>query len=287
MSRPLRTLCWLVSALLTAAVSGLVASIAPPRLRLLGLFALAIGAACGWLAGRLTVTLRMPSRRIALVGGFLAGGIGFAVVSLLNWQEYSHELLAAEKPNAGQVMMENMLKAAEESDASDPESAEALAEFRDSATRALAEARQRRSFRGFLTHRAATLELSANGAALQWGLEIILAGAAGLLTARRNNDVPFCESCDHFAAVSRSQRFEFPETSQLAALIPEIADPTDASVTIRLLRCHCPDRAAQVAFEITEGAVGTTTSGICELDDSGLSEISRLMDKADGIHRAS
>jgi hypothetical protein len=254
---------------------------------LLGLFAIALGAACGWLAGRMTAPLRMPSRRVALFGGCLAGSVGFTVVSLLNWQAYARELLAAEKPNAGQAMMENMLKAAEESGAGDPESAEALAEFRDSATRAIAEARERRSFRGFLSHRTATLALPETGAVVLWGLEVILAGGAGLLTVHRNSDVPFCESCDHFAVVSRSQRFEFPDTDQLAALIPEIVDPAESSVSIRLFRCHCPERTAQVAFEITAGARGMTTSGICELDDSGLSEISRLIDKADGIHRAS
>jgi hypothetical protein len=209
-SRPLRTACWFAAVLATGAVGGLVASIAPPRLRLIGLFAIALGAALGWLAGRLAVTLRMPSRRAAMLGGILTGATGCVVATLLHWQAYSRELQAAEKPNAGQTLMANMLKAAEQNAPADPESEAAMTEFRDSATRALDELKNRRSFSGYLSHRVASLGLTGSLSLALWGLEVVLAGVAGGFVTCQLAARSFCECCDDFLAVSRSHRFPSP-----------------------------------------------------------------------------
>lgn len=283
MSRPFRTACWLAAVLVTGVVGGLVASIAPPRLRLIGLFTIGIGAALGWLAGRLTVTLRMPSRRVAVLGGLLTGAAGCVVATLLHWQAYSRELQAAEKPNAGQALMRNMLDAAEENAATDPESQTALAEFRDSAARALDELRNRRSFNGYLAHRVASLGLSGPLPAALWGLEVLLAGVAGGFVTRQVAARPFCERCDDFLAVSRTHPFQFPLPEALAELIPEVADPTDDRITLQLLTCSCQETSPQMAFTVTHGAVGGTTAGRREITRDEFQTLSRLMDAANGI----
>jgi hypothetical protein len=282
-SRPLRTACWFAAVLATGAVGGLVASIAPPRLRLIGLFAIALGAALGWLAGRLAVSLRMPSRRAAMLGGILTGATGCAVATLLHWQAYSQALQAAEKPNAGQALMANMLKAAEENALTDPKSQAALAEFRDSAARALDELRNRRTFNGYLSHRVASLGLTGSLPVALWGLEVVLAGVAGAFLTRQLAARPFCERCDDFLTVSRTHAFQFPLPAALAELVPEVVDPTDDRIALQLLTCSCQETSPQAAFTVTHGAAGGTTSGRREITRDEFQTLSRLMDAASGI----
>lgn len=283
MSLPQRTACWLAAVLVTGAVGGLVASIAPPRLRLIGLFAIALGAGLGWLAGCLAISLRMPSRRVAIAGSLLTGVVGCVVVTLLNWQAYSRELQAAEKPNAGQALVANMLKAAKESGASTPESEAAMAEFHASATRALAESRQRRSFRGFLTHRTAALHLSEMLAISLWAVEILFAGAIAAIVAVRSSRQPFCGQCEHFLTVSRTHRFDPPVPAQLKSLSPEQPVPSTSVITVTLLRCQCSEQSPQVRLEIVEPGSGRRAVVSPECGPSEVRDIARLLDKVEGL----
>ncbi len=269
--------------LVTGTVGGLVTSIAPPRLRLIGFFAIGVGTVLGWLAGRLAVTLRMPSRRVAVLGGILTGITGCVVSTLLHWQAYSRELQAAEKPNAGHALMRNMLEAAKENTPADPESQAALADFRDSAARALDELRNRRSFSGYLSHRVASLGLVGLLPALLWGLEVLLAGVAGGFVARQLVARPFCERCDDFLTVSRTHPFQFPLPEALAELIPEVTDPPDDRITLQLLTCSCQETPPQMSFTVTHGAVGGMTAGRREISRDEFQALSRLMDAANGI----
>ncbi len=282
-SRPYRTACWFVAVLATGAVGGLVASVAPPRLRLIGLFAIVLGAALGWLAGRLAVTLRMPSRRAAVLGGFLTGVTGCAVATLLHWQAYARELQAAEKSNAGRAIMTGMLKAAEENAPADPESQAALAEFRDSAARALDELRNRRTFNAYLSHRVISLSLTGWLPAVLWGIEVMLAGAAGAFVARLLAIRPFCNVCDNFLIASRRYQFRAPLPSTVMAVIGRREIAIGDSVSLRLFSCRCGGTAPQVQFEIAPNGGSSVSSGTCEIARDELKPLKRLIDQADGI----
>ncbi|MBI1314884.1 hypothetical protein GC176_26615 [bacterium] len=282
MTQPLRTACWLAAVVLTGAVGGLVASIAPPRLRLIGLFAVALGASLGWLAGLQAVTLRMPSRRIALIGGLLTGTAGYIIVTLLNWQSYARELQVAEKPDAGQALVANMLKSASEAGAHDAEAETAFAEFRDSARRAIEEAQQRRNFGGFLMHRAAKLHLSRALAVGLWGVEILLAAMAAAFVAVRPTRLPYCSQCEHFLTVSRTHRFNSPVPDDLKSLV-QLPDLSESAVTVRLLRCRCPEQTPRVQLEIADkgSGRGVTMTSDCSPDE--VRKISRLLDNTEGL----
>jgi len=286
-SRPLRTACWFAAVLATGAVGGLVASIAPPRLRLIGLFAIGLGAAVGWLAARLAITLRMPSRRVAILGALLSGATGCIVATLLHWQAYSRELQAAEKPSAAQALMANMLQAAEENAPTDAESQAALAEFRDSAARALDEVKRRRSFNGYLSYRVASLGLTEPLPAALWGLEVVLAGVAAAFVTRQLAIRPFCGRCDDFLTVSRSHRFQRPLPEPLLERVPEVTDPAGDKVTLQLLSCSCQETPPQMAFTVIHSAVGSTTVGRREIAREDFGTLSRLMDAAAGIDEKS
>jgi hypothetical protein len=283
-SRSHRTACWLAAVLITGAVGGLVASIAPPRLRLIGLFAIALGAVLGWLAGRLALTLRMPSRRVAVLGGLLTGATGCIVATILHWQAFSRELKAAEKPSAGQALVARMLQAAEQNAPTDPESQAALAEFRSSAARALDERRNHRSFRGYLSHRIASLGLTGVLPAALWGIEVLLAGAAGALVIRPVANRPFCSRCDDFLTVRRTHRFQVPFPAPLTDLLPEIADATDGHITLELLTCSCQETSPEIEFTAIHEAAGRTTAGRREVTRDEFRTLSRLMDAADDIN---
>ena len=282
-SRPQRTACWLIAVLVSGAAGGLVASIAPPRLRLIGLFAVALGAVLGWLAGRLALKLRMSSRRVATAGGLLTSVTGCVVVTLLHWQSYARELQVADKPNAGQAMIANMLKAAQENAPTDPEAQAAMLEFQGTAEKALDEARQRRTFRGYLAHRVASLGLTGVMPTALWGIEVLLAGVAGAVVIRQVAARPFCPYCDDFLAVSRTHRFQFPLPEALVELISEAADPTEDQLTVQLLSCSCQETAAQMDFAVDHGAVGGRTVGCREITRDEYMKLSRLMDSTDGI----
>ena len=265
------------------AVGGLIASIAPPRLRLIGLFAIALGAALGWLAGRLAVTLRMPSRRAAVLGGIFTGATGCVVATLLHWQAYSRALQAAEKPNAGQALMANMLKAAERNAPDDPESQNAFTEFRDSATRALDELRNRRSFGGYLSHRVSSLGLTGSLSVAVWGLEVLLTGVASAFVTRLMTKRPFCSVCDNFLIASRRYRFRAPLPSPVFEIIDWGGNPIDENVVLRLYSCPCGITPAQVSYETAHSDIIGVTSETREITRDELKALKQLMDQADGI----
>ena len=283
MSRPVRTACWFAAVLATGAIGGLVASIAPPRLRLIGLFAIALGAALGWLAGRLAVRLRMPSRRAAVLGGILTGATGCVVATLLHWQAYSRVLQAAEKPNAGQALMANMLKAAEGNAPVDPESQAAFAEFRDSGARALNELRSRRSLSGYLSHRVASLGLTGSWPVALWGIEVLFAGVAAAVVARLLASCPFCDRCDDFLIASRRYRFRPPPPDAVAAAVGRSEGPISDDVSLTLFSCRCGDTAPRISFEIVPEGDSRIVSGTREITRDELKSLKRLMDQADGI----
>ena len=283
MSRPLRTACWFAAVLATGAIGGLVASVAPPRLRLIGLFAIALGAALGWLAGRLAVRLRMPSRRAAVLGGILTGATGCVVATMLHWQAYSRALQAAEKPNAGQALMANMLKAAEGNAPADPESRAAFAEFRDSGARALNELRSRRSLSGYLSHRVATLGLTGPLPVVLWGIEVLFAGVAAAVVTRQLADRPFCEPCDDFLIASRRYQFRPPLPDAVAAMVGGSEGPISNGVSLSLFSCRCGSTAPQVSFETVPEGNSRVISGTREITRNELKSLKRLMDQADGI----
>jgi hypothetical protein len=177
----------LMTALLTAVVCGLIASVLPPRLRLLLLFPLAQGLAAGW------VWLRMGSqgtagnsaRRAIVTGcGITAGCLAFVVTSLCWWQSYRMDLeRESRQPDAGSGLALRILAQAPDADESDPEAARAAREFRTGLEQALAERqetrRQRSTFSGWLGHHARGLKFARTWPVALWSVELLLAGLSG------------------------------------------------------------------------------------------------------------
>lgn len=177
----------LMTALLTAVVCGLIASVLPPRLRLLALFPLAQGLAAGWIWLRIghRADPGNSARRPVVTGcGMTAGCLAFVVTSLCWWQSYRMDLeRESRQPDAGSGLALRILAQAPEADDSDPEAARAAREFRTGLEQALAERqetrRQRSTFSGWLGHHAQGLKPARTWPLTLWSVELLLAGLSG------------------------------------------------------------------------------------------------------------
>lgn len=282
MSRSQRIVCWIAGLPTAGTLVGLAASIAPPRLRLIGLFALVLGGMIGWAGGRLAVSLRMSRPRIAWVVGLMSGCTGFTVFTVINWQTYARDLKTSESPGMGQAMVSRMLEAAARQQPDSPEARRALSEFRTSAAQAIQDVRQRRSFRGFLSHRVTGLHWGAAAAVWVFACETMLAGLASAVIVRQAVRQPFCEICDEFLTLSRSHQFQPPLPGDLVQLIGGNAGSADHQVTVRVLSCPCRKTPAMLHVRISDRSTSHVTSVIRNLSHEERKQLASLLDKADG-----
>ena len=258
-----RLLRWQVVGLVLAALSSLVFSLIPPRLRLLGITAALIGWAAGWLAGKCTSPLRFHYPRRAIAATAVVGIATYALTSMLWWHAYARPLLA-ESIHPIQLIGDTQ------------GDAELAAELSKEATR---QRRQLASFSSYLKHRTSVLHFDVGLASLVWVLELTLAGIAAARVAAPLSRAPFCVSCQHWLHVVREQRFSRPVpdcvTSAVSGTLP---DSEVSNVTVRLRMCDCADRRPRVDFEI-EGLSEITI----EMSAAQLQELNQEIDSTQNL----
>jgi hypothetical protein len=182
-----RIACWLSSgSLLVAAVAW--ASIhAPPRVKVLGLFAVVTGGLAGWLLGRLAWGLGVRTRRVIVPLAFVmtaAGQVGVGLGAHRIWADGIRQQYQADPSGllTGQI-------AAPESISADPDQQaqyeQILADYFEQHREERADTLARITrFGAYLQYRVSVLpDWFHAWAGVFWGLEIVLAGVAGAWVA--------------------------------------------------------------------------------------------------------
>lgn len=128
--RPNGWFSWLVLVLVATAAISLVAVYLPPRMKMLGLFAIAEGLFAGWIAARLALVLGTPAVRGAAGCGvvflvLLGGQVGTTVESYRLYRAAEIRALAANPKRAAALRMLESVKMPD-----DPTSAKMVADAR-------------------------------------------------------------------------------------------------------------------------------------------------------------
>ncbi len=256
---------WQVVGLVLAALSGLVFSLIPPRLRLLGITAALIGLAAGWLAGKCTLPLRFHYPRRAIAAAAVVGIATYALTFVLWWRAYAKPLLA-ESVNPVQFM-------------SDTQGNAVLAA--NLSREATEQRRQLASFSSYLKHRTSVLNFDVELASLVWVLELMLAGIVAARVAAPLSRTPFCVSCQQWLHIVREQRFSKPvPDSVMSAISGSLPDADVGEVAVRMRMCECSDRPPRVDFEF-EGASSPETT--IDMSAAQLQRLNQEIDSAQNL----
>lgn len=182
-----RIASWLLAGSLLVAIVAWASIHAPPRVKILGLFAVVTGGAAGWLLGRSARSLGVLDRRAVVPLAFVmvaAGQVGVGIGAHHVWADGIRRQYQVDPSGllTGQI-------AAPESVSSDPEQqaryeqvlADYFEQHRDERADTLARITR---FEAYLQHRVSVLPVWFHSwAGLFWGLEIVLAGLAGAWVA--------------------------------------------------------------------------------------------------------
>jgi hypothetical protein len=282
-SRSSRVAGFLLMSLIVAVLIGLVVSVAPPRLRLLGLLAIGVGVIAGWSVARLATALRIRVPVATIGVGFLAGVVATSVSSALFFREFQ-AAGAAQKPNPAAAMARRVLEDSQPSADESP----AMAEFREHLNSIAEQHREaelrRTTFRGYLETRSRELGLTGSASSLLWGFELLLAGLSAAFVSRRLTSGRFCDDCGHWLKPLRIQTFRSPVP---AVLIDATRDADVAPVSIahvRLVRCECPNRrpTVDVVIESAESHIQARVANVA-LNDTDWKTLLVELDRAQGL----
>ena len=174
---------WFVMA--AAAVAGLsfAAVTAPPRLKLLGLFAIALGALAGWIAGRLARWREVWQPRMVAAVTFLLIGAGLVGTTLENHRRYA----AAMRPTyAIDPKMAILMRTLERPPGRGEKGSRGDDPFLKAADEHQQAPAERTTLTAYLRHRVRPLGNWSTAAAISlWVAEVLAGSAAGAWVARR------------------------------------------------------------------------------------------------------
>lgn len=232
---------WLLAS--TGAVAGLavLAVHAPNRIKLLGLFAVAIGFLEGYGIGQFAQHGRVPSRRLVGLAAFaiiVAGQIGATWEAHRLYDRTLREQYRADPTAlfAGRVGFE-------------PGSA--MAEILQETRRERAERLDRlTSLSAYLKHRVSAVgSWSQPWPAVLWGAEILIAGAAGTWIALRQLPAAFCRTCESWREAQRSVLVDGPTAERVLEILEiDPGDPLSPAcrMNVSFIACRCPDAAPEI-----------------------------------------
>lgn len=281
-----RSVAWLVTGLILAAVAGQLFGFVPTRIRLLGLFAIGQGCAVGLLLGRTAIPLKMHYPTSGIVGGFVCGASSVAVTGVVWWLNWAAQMKMPEAPRPDTALAAQMLAQMKEPPNGDAEQQKAYEETRRQMSEYIAEqtAPPKVGFTDWLTHRSSAVTDDRAFASVIGLIEVLLAGvAAGWLT-RSAVKAPFCQSCQAWKRVVRSHHFAMPLPEELALLISDVAEHPAATVSVNLSSCDCVTRpVVDLQIEPSGGSPQRELLAV-SLGDEQFSTLKRLLDEGQGMN---
>ncbi len=262
---------------------------APPRLRLLGLLAVAQGAACGSLFALASRKLQTPIRHFESWWGVFLAYQSFAATAGLWWNAHAGELFRQHESSKESVLAMRMLAQIDQAGA---DSAEAR-EFRESlekATRARVEQLEHdRTLGAWLEHRISSISSSAPLAYGVFILELILAGIAARVMLLRQARKPYCDACRTWRIPIREQEFAGDNARAVAELVDRLdSSATVGSIGVQLLNCRCDGRRPDVLCRVLDESgnpIGKRSSEAkpVELNNISFERLVSEIDAAQGV----
>lgn len=278
-----RSLLWVMASILIAACVGGVFSFLPPRLRLLGIFAIGEGIVIGLCLQRAVWALRINGPLVASLGGLVAGSLGFVMTCGFWWQTWAQSL--ADKPSPEAALAMQMLSQMQEPEDASFEELQIYREHRASMEAMIEDLKQQRrhDFNAWLAHRASAVTTGHAPATSIWFVELVLAGLASAVLCRNAAQRPYCLKCQNWMQPIRDHQFSPPLPEVLMEILPDEIERME-SLGVVLSRCDCEGRRPEVTFMAqNESGSASLTMTNSDLSDSEFMQLKSLMDDAQGM----
>ncbi len=265
-----RLVSWVVLSAVALAVLMIAAVFLPPRLKLLGLFSIALGLIAGWLIGQLARRCRVHYRRIVFPVALIMTSLaiaGMIAESYRLWRNAKIERLAqqADQPLAaklfGNEAFENL-----------PGVSIGFDDYLDQRFSALKESSP---LRPMATHPRLLL-----------GLETLLSGLAGGLVASRLVRGPFCKTCASWHESQRSVVLDPVRGNRCLKLLLEettAAVPNDGRLELEFSSCRCSTAIPQIRCVLERPGFSPQVVGDVHPDRESYAQLTDVLDAEAGV----